>query len=184
MANDVNPLRDDGDSVQSRPVGGRIAHATGALLAAVGTVLLASCAGVPERVRSTPVVTPSATAATIGLEAAKLAEKEIGVAYRYGGASPQGFDCSGLVYFVYHSLGVNVPRTALAQHQAATPVPQKELRPGDLVFFYTSVDHVGIYLGDHQFIHAPSSGKTVTKGSLNEPYFQLSFAGGGRLVNQ
>jgi len=142
---------------------------------------LSACSAPPIRT-SAPIGSTGSTA-SLGVQAAHLAEKEVGVPYRYGGANPQGFDCSGLVYYVYHSLGVSVPRTALAQHQAAKPVAQKDLKPGDLVFFYTSVDHVGIYLGDQTFVHAPSTGKTVTKASLKEPYFALGFAGGGRFVN-
>lgn len=154
-----------------------------------GLVLLTACSEPPKRPAFAPQPVAKATvlvskdALSIGQRAAELAEKELGVPYRYGGASPSGFDCSGLVFYVYHALGVNVPRTALLQHEAAKSVAKKDLRPGDLVFFYTSVDHVGIYVGNNEFVHAPSTGKTVTRASLKEPYFALGFAGGGRLVD-
>ena len=153
-------------------------------------LMLAGCGPAPIRPTATPMAKAAVTysvsrdARALGVKAAQLAQQAIGVPYRYGGAGPSGFDCSGLVFYVYHSLGVPVPRTALLQHQAAKPVAQKDLRPGDLVFFYTSVEHVGIYLGDNEFIHAPRTGKNVSKGSLREPYFALAFAGGGRLVEE
>jgi cell wall-associated NlpC family hydrolase len=152
--------------------------------------MLAGCGPAPIRPNATPMAKAAVTysvsrdARALGVKAAQLAQQAIGVPYRYGGASPSGFDCSGLVFYVYHSLGVPVPRTSLLQHQAAKPVAQKDLRPGDLVFFYTSVEHVGIYIGDNEFVHAPRTGKNVTKRSLREPYFALAFAGGGRVVEE
>jgi cell wall-associated NlpC family hydrolase len=155
------------------------------LLFSVG-IVLAGCSAPKPRVGSSHVVVQKASGATIPAsieqKAAHLAEKYVGVPYRYGGSTPQGFDCSGLVYFVYHSLGVAVPRTALEQHEATRPVARHDLRPGDLVFFYTSVEHVGIYTGNNEFIHAPSTGKDVRKSSLDTPYFAQGFAGGGRLT--
>jgi len=134
-----------------------------------------------------PVVRPSSIPTTVrpddglGVRAAVLAAQQVGTPYRFGGSSTSGFDCSGLVWFVYHQLGVDVPRTAADQHKVAAPVPVDRLQPGDLVFFYTSVDHVGIYLGNGEFVHAPASGKTVTRARLDSPFFTLGFAGGGRL---
>ena len=89
-----------------------------------------------------------------------IAAKELGVPYRYGGSSPGGFDCSGLVAWVYGRLGVALPHNAAAQYAYGTPVDRRHLRPGDLVFFH-GLGHVGLYIGHGQMIHAPQSGQSV-----------------------
>ena len=101
-------------------------------------VLLEGCAA-NRPVRATaPDAVPAVEAAReLGARAAALAERLVGVPYRYGGDSPQGFDCSGLVWYVYRELGVAVPRTAAEQRGAVQAVDAALLRPGDLVFFYT-----------------------------------------------
>jgi cell wall-associated NlpC family hydrolase len=142
--------------------------------------LLAGCSSAPPY-RPEPVAAVVSKADAVGARAAALATRYVGVPYRLGGHSPAGFDCSGLVWFVYHELGISVPRTAALQHQVARSISGDQLQPGDLVFFYTSVDHVGIYVGNGEFIHAPATGKTVSRARLNSPYFILGFAGGGRL---
>ncbi len=119
-----------------------------------------------------------------GVAIARAAESELGAPYRYGGTGPDAFDCSGLVYFVHRRMGLEVPRTAAQQFAAATPVKQKDLRPGDLVFFRLAgrkVSHVGIYTGDDRFVHAPQSGGEVRVASLEEEYFRRRYAGAGRL---
>lgn len=103
--------------------------------------------------------------------------------YVYGGDTPRGFDCSGLVYYVYTQAGLRVPRTANAQLYASHPVTFDDLRPGDLVFFEIAGDaqmHVGIYAGNGRFIHAPETGASVSWARLDNPYWKARFAGGGR----
>ena len=136
-------------------------------------------AGPPDAGRG-PSTLPAAPA--LGAHAAEIAARFIGAPYRFGGESPAGFDCSGLVWYVYRELGVGVPRTAAAQRAAVLPVAAAELAPGDLVFFYTPADHVGIYLGDKEFVHAPASGRSVERARLDAPYFILGFAGSGRVA--
>jgi len=117
----------------------------------------------------------------------KMAKKMLGVKYRYGGTSPgQGFDCSGLVQYSYKAAGINVPRTTRQQYKAVQPVAKRYLKAGDLVFYKTSVSrvvsHVGIYLGNNKFIHAPSSGKRVKISSMLEKYWRKRFTGAGRVL--
>jgi cell wall-associated NlpC family hydrolase len=121
--------------------------------------------------------------ATRGAAIAALASEFLGAPYRYGGSSPDGFDCSGLVSHVFAIKGLIVPRTTTAQHQATLPVPQEQLRPGDLVFFRFSgrVDHVGIYVGEGSFVHAPRAGRPVSRERLDDAYYQRRYAGAGRV---
>lgn len=106
------------------------------------------------------------------------AEKYIGVRYKRGGSDPKGFDCSGLVMFVYDRHGISLPRTADAQYREGRRVPIRRASPGDLVFFRTSgraISHVGIYAGNGRFIHAPSSGKRVSYADIRNPYWKKRF---------
>ena len=116
------------------------------------------------------------------VQAVEYATGLIGTPYQWGGETPAGFDCSGLVYYTFHKAGLSVPRTSQAQYRAATPVPIDRAEPGDLVFFGQRgrISHVGIYLGDQQFVHAPDTGRHVTIGSLAEGYYRARFAGAGR----
>ena len=98
-------------------------------------------------------------------EAATIALRYLGVPYLWGGESPKGFDCSGLVAYVYAQLGITLPHYAAAQYQLGVAVPRDELQPGDLVFF-DALDHVGIYIGGGQFVHAPHTGDVVKITSL------------------
>lgn len=109
-------------------------------------------------------------------EVVDIALKYLGVPYAWGGASPTGFDCSGLCVYVYAQIGISLPRTSAAQFRAGAHIPPDRLdllRPGDLVFFGTDGDpsrvhHVGIYAGDGNYIHAPQMGDLVKVSSLNE----------------
>ncbi len=112
-----------------------------------------------------------------------IAETLLGTPYRYGGNSPQsGFDCSGLVWYAYSEAGYVVPRTTAAQFAAIHPVDRSRLLPGHLLFFRIDgkPSHVGIYAGNNRFLHAPSSGKLVSYGSLSNPYWQARLIKAGR----
>ncbi|HVF62929.1 MAG TPA: C40 family peptidase [Casimicrobiaceae bacterium] len=111
----------------------------------------------------------------------------IGVSYKFGGEHPdQGLDCSGLVRHVFQQVtGVSLPRTARELSSVGGPVPLHELKPGDLVFFNTrrfAFSHVGIYVGDNRFIHAPRTGREVEIAHLDNRYWQKHFNGARRLV--
>jgi cell wall-associated NlpC family hydrolase len=165
----------------------------GWLAIALVSLALGACAGGPtfEPLPSNRSAAPARPPNTIETSAdarntvADLAMKMIGVPYRYGGADPRrGFDCSGLVFYTYTSNGIAVPRTSQEQFKAARKSALTKARQGDLVFFQDQekLSHVGIYLGDGLFVHAPSSGNTVSVASLDTPYYQRQLVGVGRLL--
>jgi cell wall-associated NlpC family hydrolase len=104
-----------------------------------------------------------------------IAMHYLGVPYVWGGASPSGFDCSGLVMYVYAQIGVSLPHSSYAQVGMGTPVSMGQLQPGDLVFF-TGASHEGIYIGGGQFIHAPHTGDVVKISSLSGYYSSAFYA--------
>jgi cell wall-associated NlpC family hydrolase len=112
-------------------------------------------------------------------EAAAIAARYLGVPYRWGGASPSGFDCSGLVMYVYAQLGISLPHYTVAQYHMGVPVPRSRLQPGDLVFF-DGLGHVGIYIGQNQFIHAPHTGDVVKVSAITGWYAQ-TYVGARRI---
>jgi cell wall-associated NlpC family hydrolase len=106
-----------------------------------------------------------------------------GTPYVYGGASLEGFDCSGLVFYAHRQLGLAVPRTSREQEEEAETVKPRKLRRGDLVFFKIEsrkVNHVGIYIGKRRFVHAPGAGKPVTINSLDDEFYAETFFSAGR----
>jgi cell wall-associated NlpC family hydrolase len=108
-----------------------------------------------------------------GMQIAAVAREMVGVPYRYGGSTPRGFDCSGLVHYAYSRTGKAVPRTTEVLYARSHAVHTQRLAAGDLLFFVieNKPSHVGIYVGDDRFVHAPSSGKAVSYGSLQNPYW-------------
>jgi len=107
---------------------------------------------------------------SIGEQAVAIAERELGVPYVWGGASPSGFDCSGLTMWVYAQLGIHLDHFTGSQWEAGPHVPRSDLEPGDLVFFEPDIGHVGIYIGNNLFIHAPHTGTVVQISSLTGWY--------------
>ena len=102
----------------------------------------------------------------IGVRAVEYAKRFIGVPYSWGGSSPRGFDCSGLVRYVYEKFGIDLPHSSYADFDLGRPVGRWALKPGDLVFF-NGVGHVGLYIGHGRFIHAPHSGTAVQISSID-----------------
>ena len=153
-------------------------------LPSVLLLLLAACAAPPPFQRELPPpAAPSPATDAAGAAIARAAQSLIGSPYRYGGAGPEAFDCSGLVSYVHRQLGVLTPRTAAQQYASARSIPRADLQPGDLVFFRLSgaVSHVGVYVGNGRFVHAPQSGERVREAGLEEEYFRNRYAGAGRL---
>ena len=109
----------------------------------------------------------------------RYAARFTGTPYRWGGSSPRGFDCSGLVSFVYARFGVRMAHYTGAQYAAFPKVPRNRLRPGDLVFF-AGRGHVGIYVGRGRFIHATHSGDHVRVSKLSERWYRDGYAGAVR----
>ncbi|MGY1637866.1 C40 family peptidase [Geodermatophilus sp. SYSU D00742] len=108
-----------------------------------------------------PTTAPVAAANPVAQAAVDTALAQVGDAYRYGATGPDAFDCSGLTTFAYRAAGVELPRTSRAQAGAGVPVSRDALQPGDLVFFYSPVSHVGMYIGNGQMVHASTAGQPV-----------------------
>lgn len=161
------------------------------LLCAAGCLLLllvsAGCATrTPTPAGSQPVVR-SAPASPEAASLIRTARVLVGYPYQWGGESPDaGFDCSGLVWFVYRQHGISVPRISYQQFNVGSPVQRKDIRPGDLVFYRVDKSgktlHVGIVTDRATFIHAPSSGKRVMESSLNLPYWSAHYLGARRVL--
>ena len=140
-------------------------------------VIIASLAGCASQ-------SPVQTARPAGQadKAVAVALQQVGVPYRYGGSTPSGFDCSGLVYYSYSRAGKTVPRTTATLWSGMRPVASGQMQVGDILFFRISgkMSHVGMYIGDDQFVHAPSSGKTVTVASLRSDFYRNALIRAGR----
>ena len=146
-----------------------------------GTTPTTPAAPKPEPAPVTPTVNP------LRQQIVDYAAKYLGVPYVYGGSTPKGFNCSGLVKYVYNHFDISVARTSAKQYSTSvTKISKDELQLGDLVFFSGDtpgrVGHVGIYVGNGQFIHAPRPGKNVCYERLNNSYYVEHYIGCGTLI--
>jgi cell wall-associated NlpC family hydrolase len=172
-------------------------HAPFCRLAAPGIcaamLFLAGCAGTPrapdsvariavpapnDAALATPVLSPLRTQVVF------TAMQMVGVPYLWGGSTPTGFDCSGLVQYAYSNAGMQLPRTAAAQFAASTPLTLENAVAGDLLFFNdrSRTSHVAIYLGEGRFVHAPNGGSQVSLDNLGTSYWRAHFSGAGRII--
>ena len=136
--------------------------------------MLAGCSSSPEIPEQSTVRASN----EIASKAVDFAKEMLGKPYKYTGDTPAGFDCSGLVKYSYGRAGVSMPRDTQAQHRMSVLVSTRGLREGDLLFFDQEgkkKSHVGIYLGNGRFIHAPSSGGKVRIDSMNAEYWKKHF---------
>jgi len=145
--------------------------------------LMSACSSQPRGPASRPHLEQSRVPVQgVGEKAAAVALEQVGVPYRYGGTTTSGFDCSGLVQFSYRKAGKNVPRTTGQLWSSSTSIDRDDLQAGDLLFFSFDgkMSHVGMYVGKHQFVHAPSSGRTVTVATLTSPHYASALVRAGR----
>jgi cell wall-associated NlpC family hydrolase len=150
--------------------------------ALAAALLLVACAGAPPRVADEQAAATRVPG--VGERIAASALAQVGQPYRYGGNGPDEFDCSGLVRFVHAAQGIDVPRTTAAQFASAALVARHALAAGDLLFFRfdgPDVSHVGIYVGNGRFVHAPKSGREVEQRRLDDPWYQRQLVSAGRL---
>jgi murein DD-endopeptidase len=166
---------------------------TRAALAAALSIVLAACASTSLK-HGNPPDSPGAPGARNSSLARPLtdpreimvdrAKSMLGQPYRWGGAAPGGFDCSGLVVYAANSAGIRVPRTAHEQLHTGTPIARREVHEGDLVFMHLAHKelHVGIAIDDVRFIHAPSRGAHVRIDSLASPPYSRGYLSARRIV--
>lgn len=160
------------------------------IFCAVLSVICVACSTAPTKNTPTPE-------SSINAEAWPAWSREVimsalslkGTPYKYGGSSPQtGFDCSGFVQYVFkQSVNLSLPRNTFAQSQIGKAVAKQDLQAGDLVFFNTvknAISHVGIYVGDNRFIHAPNAKGQVRIESMEKGYWAQKFSGAQRLENE
>ncbi len=146
----------------------------------------APAADLPPELRASASGDLSRPIAPLGLAVANQALEQIGRPYRWGGEQPhRGFDCSGLVRWSYARVGVELPRAVIDQRRVGQSIDPSHLQPGDLVFFKTRGDrttHVGIYIGDGAFVHAPRAGQPVRTDSLDDPWWRGRWTDARRVV--
>jgi cell wall-associated NlpC family hydrolase len=143
--------------------GAALALVTGAGIALTPVAASANAGGpvggaaAPVAVAAAPVAAPNAAAQT----AVDTALAQQGKRYQWGGTGPNGYGCSGLTFSAYKAAGVAIPRTSRAQSTAGVAVAKANLQPGDLIFFYNPVGHVGMYIGNGQMVHSSTYGQPV-----------------------
>jgi peptidoglycan DL-endopeptidase CwlO len=168
------------------------AQAAAASVATTAPTTTTAAANPLPAATTTPTAVPApGTPATTGVAApvllpaghplaAQIALGYVGDPYAWGGVSPSGFDCSGLVSYVFAQLAVSLPHYAADQYSYGVSVPPDQLQPGDLVFF-DNLNHVGIYIGANQFVDAPHTGTFVRIGNLNDPWYATRYVGARRV---
>ena len=165
-----------------------------ALAISAAVILLAGCAGAPQApdpaARISVPASPPAGSPPMPLpdplrtQVVFTAMQMVGVPYLWGGSTPAGFDCSGLVQYAYSNAGFQLPRTAAAQFAASTPLTLENAVAGDLLFFNdrNRPSHVAIYLGEGRFVHAPNGGSRVSLDNLGSSYWRTHFSSAGRII--
>jgi cell wall-associated NlpC family hydrolase len=136
----------------------------------------------PSAPKKHPAKKAPAKASSRGKRVAAVAQRYLGIPYRWGGESPRaGFDCSGFVMYVFSRVGISLPRVVSAQYRVGKPVKRGALRPGDIVFF-DGLGHDGIYIGRGRFVHSPNSGDVVKISSIHESWYHSRWVGARRVA--
>lgn len=175
-------------SLRRRRSRAAITAAAAIACAAFASTTLAQDAADSRIAAATAVVRDAAATALVSARNLTASALDlIGIRYKWGGTTPEaGLDCSGLVQFVFQQVtGVTLPRSARDLSRIGSVVAQADLKPGDLVFFNTrrsAFSHVGIYVGDNRFIHAPRRGREVEVAAIDQSYWQKHFNGARRLI--
>ncbi|MCP4291402.1 MAG: C40 family peptidase [bacterium] len=136
------------------------------------------------KINSQPTKNTIVNPSKFGPQVVGLAKKQLNKPYQWGAQGPDKFDCSGLVYYIYGTLDISLPRVSKDQAKFGQQINKGDLQPGDLVFFVTSgkvINHVGIYMGDSRFIHAPRRYSPVRYDSLNNSWWRRRFKFGRRI---
>ncbi|HUY71848.1 MAG TPA: NlpC/P60 family protein, partial [Gaiellaceae bacterium] len=149
--------------------------------AAQAAQVQAAQATVVGAVASTPEGATVVPSSSVGSQVVSIAMSYLGVPYVWGGATPSGFDCSGLVMYSFAQLGISLPHSSYAQWNYGTPVPYDQLQPGDIVFF-DSLGHVGLYIGGGEFVNAPYTGAVVRVDSLSSGWALSHYSGARRIT--
>ncbi len=150
------------------------------ILVVLAAIVVSGCAGYQPRPRVLPPAAAPSAAAIV-----RTAQALLGAPYREAGTTPRGFDCSGLVWYVFAQNGISVPRDVRNLYRIGQPVPARAIKPGDLLFFSTTgrgATHVAIATGHNHFIHAPKSRTVVRIESLASTYWATRLLGVRRLV--
>lgn len=153
------------------------------LLAIVlATGLVAGCSSSPSHPQAGWSDPAPVSSGSVANRAVDIAMRQVGTPYRYGGSGPSGFDCSGLVHYSYREAGKLLPRTTGQLWDHTATVARGDLRAGDLLFFRINgkMQHVGLYVGNGRFVHAPSTGRQVSVASLSADFYARAFLRGGR----
>ncbi|NYJ03857.1 C40 family peptidase [Petropleomorpha daqingensis] len=138
-----------------------------ALFAGTGILLTPAVAQASAAAPTAATATAAPAPTAAAQQAVDTAMAQQGKPYSYGAAGPDSFDCSGLTQYAWGSAGVSLPHSSSQQSQLGTPVDRASLQPGDLVFFYSPVSHVGIYIGNNQVVHAPTEGDVVKVSDID-----------------
>lgn len=159
---------------QEQEAQAQVAAAQAAEVATANTQVVGASAATPEGASVLPT-------SPYGAQVVQIAMSYLGVPYVWGGASPSGFDCSGLVMYSFAQLGVSLPHSTYAMWNYGIPVPEDQLEPGDMVFF-DGLGHVGLYIGGGEFVNAPYTGAVVSVSSLDSGWAAANYVGARRIV--
>jgi cell wall-associated NlpC family hydrolase len=160
----------------THPPQSRLLRRTGAglLTGAAACLAFVGTPGTAVAAEPAPAAAAPAPAPAPAQVAADTALAQVGKGYQYGGSGPDSFDCSGLTQFAYRAAGIELPHSSRAQSEMGVPVHPYEMQPGDLVFFYSPVSHVGIYIGDSKMVHAGSESTGVEITDVGMPGFTVA----------